>query len=446
MSQLRSLRRASAALVSLYVLGASASGADVALSALASEAEALEAVRSPDFALPSVAAPEIERLVKMGWHDVVREYVLLSHAAGEADSQRTASQVRSAVQAAKNRLDDLIRVLDRNYGKTAEVTPASQWAQNSTHAFLAVKFAQRWNAPGALEVENETVSITDCCFNFTAFGEHSFIRRRYHLSFELFRDVASKASSWSWAAAGRMTVVFTKKEAASWPRLLKGKTAPKNLGVWRDMKEQWDKELKKFNSAGKKKSAPKKEPEPAPAPAKAEALVKPSTKGKSRRKRKAEDDDADDDEALDREVELVSDCPKSTYSGTAVAELCVKTWDDVVRNPRVKGRRWLVEFYSSQGDGNPKVMKTLMPVWRRLADMLPSMVPRGRVGAVDCGADREFCRQVGVASVKLPQVWRFTSGGLGEPYSGSLSDATMEDFAAFGGEAATGASEHAAEL
>merc|ERR1712039_597007 len=102
-------------------------------------------------------------------------------------------------------MGDLIRVLDRNYGKAAEVNPAAQWAQNSTHIFLAVKFAQRWNAPGALEVENETVSISSSSFNFTAFGEHSFIRRRYHLSFELFRAVLPDASSWSLASVGRMS-------------------------------------------------------------------------------------------------------------------------------------------------------------------------------------------------------------------------------------------------
>merc|ERR1712100_295584 len=89
----------------------------------------------------------------------------------EKEAIRIAAAVREAVRAAKNRLDDLIRSLDKNYEKFVDASPAFQWAQNSTHIFLNVKFAQRWNAPGALEVSNETVDVSDCCFNFSALGE-----------------------------------------------------------------------------------------------------------------------------------------------------------------------------------------------------------------------------------------------------------------------------------
>jgi len=328
-------------------------------------------------------------------------------------------------------LDDLIRVLDRNYGKAAEVSPASQWAQNSTHVFLSVKFAQRWNAPGALEVENETVDITSCCFNFTAFGEHSFIVRRYHLSWELLRTVVPKASSWHLASAGRVSITFAKKHAENWPRLHRSASAaPKNLGIWRDMRDKWNSELQEFVplevdtqgaiSQAKAKSKP------------AEKSSKKS-KSKSKKKAKADDDEEEEDDALDREVELVSDCPKGSYMGTSVAELCVKSWGDVVESPRVKNRRWLVQLYSSQGDGNLESTRSLMPVWKRLADVLPSMVPKGRVGVLDCGVDKDLCKKLGVPMSKLPQVRRFTAGGTGELWKGSL-DAAIEEFAACGGD------------
>lgn len=341
---------------------------------------------------------------------------------------RVTAQVREAVRTERNKLDDLIRVLDRNYGKAAEVSPAAQWAQNSTHIFLSVKFAQRWNAPGSLEVENETLLISNCCFNFTAFGEHSFIKRRYHLSWELLQPLLPESSTWSLASVGRMAVTIAKKKAANWPRLHRDTSAvPKNLGIWRDMKEKWNSELSQFvplevDTKGKSASAAKEAP-------KASDKVGKKKKGKARRSK--DEDEDEDDGALDREVELVSECPKASYTGTSVVELCAKVWAEVVEAPRVTGRRWLLEFYSSQGDGNLESTRGLMPIWKRLADVFPSMVPGGRVGAFDCGADKELCRKLGVPMAKLPQVRRFDSGGVGEKWTGSL-EASIEDFTAFG--------------
>jgi len=402
------------------------------LGTLDSEAAVLERLEGASLPLSAVEAADVGRLVHRGWYDAVRKIVQRSHAGTEDEAVWVTSQVRQAVQAEKNSLDDLIRVLDRNYGKAAEVSPASQWAQNSTHVFLAVKFAQRWNAPGALEVGNQTVSITSCCFNFTAFGEHSMIRRRYHLSWELFQPLVVEASSWSWAAAGRMTVIFAKAKPAHWPRLMSGPTAaPKNLGIWHDMQDKWTSDLEKFapltSTVGAKKGKA----------AGKSAAASPDTKkatAKSRRAKAAEKDgeEAEKDDALDREVELVADCPKASYSGTTVAELCGKVWPKVVEDPRVQDRRWLVELYSSQGDGDAESMKRLMPVWRRLADTFPAMVPGGRVGSLDCGLEGELCRKLGVSMEKLPQVRRFVGGGAGDVWTGDLM-ASIEDFAAFGG-------------
>merc|ERR1719379_1830351 len=196
---------------------------------------------------------------------------LLTSAASEEVAQKVAAQVRHSVYAERNRLDDLVRILDRNYGTAHDVSPAIQWAQNSTHVFITVKFCTRWNAPGALEVENETVSFSSCCFNFTAFGEHSFIRRRYHLSFQLFQSIIGEASSWFHASAGRVTVTIAKAKPGNWPRLFAtGQEQPKNLGIWRDMKEKWAAELEKIpvakvetkkasSPSGEKKASSKKE-------------------------------------------------------------------------------------------------------------------------------------------------------------------------------------------
>jgi hypothetical protein len=302
-----------------------------------------------------------------------------------------------------------------------------QWAQNSTHVFLAVKFAQRWNAPGALEVENETVAFSACCFNFTAFGEHSFIRRRYLLSFELFRSIIAASSSWFMAAAGRVTITMAKAAPGNWPRLMQTEAQPKNLGIWRDMRDKWQSDLGKFPLEGEKEKK-KKRPEAPPAASDKKANAK-SEKQKGRRK--AAEESEDDEEARDRENDFLGECEKSAYKNTPVAELCGKIFREVVETPQVPQRRWLVEMYSSTGTGDQEAMRKLMPVWKRLAEVFPSMAPGGRVGAVDCGNDKEFCKKLGVS--KLPQIRRFIGTSAGDLFQGDL-DASMEDIATWGSE------------
>lgn len=417
-------------IVGLYLCSlASSAGSDASsgfqgLGALASEAHALEMLAQAGAVDKVLASPNLasgmELLVHRGWHEAVTALVAASHKSSEEAAQKVAAQVRHAVYAERKHLDDLIRSLDRNYARAVDVSPAMQWAQNSTHVFLAIKFCQRWNAPGALEVENETVSFAGGCFNFTAFGEHSFIRRRYHLSFELFQPTLSAASSWFFASAGRVTVIIAKALPGNWPRLMAaGIVEPKNLGVWRDMREKWKEDLMKLPTEElREKKAPS-----------AEKKAKNSKKQKGRRK--AEETEEDDEAAVDREVELLSDCPKSTYSDSSVAELCEKTFQEVVAKPAVPGRRWLVEMYSSTGTGDLEAMRKLMPLWKRIADVFPSMAPGGRVGAVDCGYHKELCKKLG--ATKLPQIRRFSSDAAasGDTWKGSL-DASMETLATWG--------------
>jgi len=399
-----------------------ASAAPVSLAALASEEAAVEALAQPNLDIASAAVGgDVEQLVHRGWHDAVRALVARSHATSQEVAQKVAAHVRHAVTAEKNRLDDLIRVLDKNYGKASDVNPAMQWAQNSTHVFIAVKFCKRWNAPGALEVENETVSFSACCFNFTAFGEHSFIRRRYHLSFELFRPIVAAASSWFLASAGRVTVLIAKGSPANWPRLFRGADSqPKNLGVWLDMRDKWKADLEKLPVEGSesKKSAS------------APTAEKKAGSKKQKKRKKTADQESEDDDALEREGDLLGECTESSYAKTSVAELCGKIFDKVAEKPAVAGRRWLIEFYSSAGDGDLEAMRDLTPKWKRLADVFPSMAPGGRVGAVDCSLDTELCKKLGAAS-KLPQIRRFTGTGLSDAWGGAL-DSSIETLAAWG--------------
>ena len=55
----------------------------------------------------------------------------------------------------------VVRWVQKRVIPSSEVPCALQWAQNSTTIFLGVKYASRWSAPGAIEVADVGVNITE---------------------------------------------------------------------------------------------------------------------------------------------------------------------------------------------------------------------------------------------------------------------------------------------
>lgn len=77
-------------------------------------------------------------------------------------------------------------------------------------------------------------------------------------------------------------------------------------------------------------------------------------------------------------------------------------------------------------------------VWKRLAEVFPQMLPKGRVGAVDCSQEKELCSQLMGSKTAsegegLPVIWRYGGGRqAGERWTGSLTSASLEELADFG--------------
>merc|ERR1719277_2400579 len=293
--------------------------------------------------------------------------------------------VRSAVSAVRKELDDLIRSLDKKYGEASQVSPAFQWAQNSSHIFLQVKFAQRWNAPGALEVENTTVVVSDCCFSFKGFGEHSMIRKEYKLFLQFLDAVSEERSSWHMAAAGRLTATVAKARPRAWERLLRSENVkPENMGVWRDMQEKWKSELASLSD--KKRKGAKK---------------------------------GGDDEDEEDEDEEGPECEQGAFHDSKVTEFCDKSF------PTGKGKTWTVLFYSPSSTS--KKAQNMGKVWRALADLVPMHNKRAAVAAIDCSRHRATCEQQGVKRKALPDIRRYSPGAsTGTAFEG---EPILEDLA-----------------
>jgi len=217
-----------------------------ALDAAASEDAARQIMEPHLENLKSLEKEAVEKVVLRQWWGLAREIVARSH-----DQQVDLSfSVRKAIKSLKDEADELLRTLNPKYGVAQQVNPAFQWAQNDTCVFLTIKYTVRWNAPGALEVTEPSVNISDNMFNFSGLGKHSNNKYKYVLNLDLFDRLSVTQSTWSMASVGKMSATLRKKWARKWPRLLSNKKMKiGNMHVWMEMQEKLDGSLSGMSSA-----------------------------------------------------------------------------------------------------------------------------------------------------------------------------------------------------
>lgn len=120
-----------------------------------------------------------------------------------------------------------------------EISPAFQWTQSSSHIYLNVKYAARWDTPSTLDCVTEVFNITGTHINYKA--KCPATRKFFILNFPFFRDVDPENSNFTDAAVGRVTINVKKASEGNWNTLLKGKK-PNNMHTWWAMEEQVGKE------------------------------------------------------------------------------------------------------------------------------------------------------------------------------------------------------------
>eukprot|EP00928_Gymnodinium_smaydae_P089199 TRINITY_DN73197_c0_g1_i1.p1 TRINITY_DN73197_c0_g1~~TRINITY_DN73197_c0_g1_i1.p1 ORF type:complete len:436 (-),score=114.71 TRINITY_DN73197_c0_g1_i1:154-1407(-) len=391
-------RPAARRLVVVQLLGATAM-----LLELPNERAAVELLRADPASAGRCEAEEGARLVSRGWWEAARELVTASHQlpADRRGSGALHTAVRREVGSMKQRADELLLALSpQDSSRIGVVRCSFQWAQNRSAIFLSVKFSHRWTSPGALKVHDESASVSDCCFNFSASGEHSQLRKRYSLDLNFFKAVDPKRWSWQHASAGRISVEIGKAEVGVWEALLAGKERRGNMATWESMQVKWAKDVKEYQArlrdAAKKSGGNGAQNASAPA--------------------KKKDDDEDED-AAEAEEEMAHDalsesCPSSNKSPfhrkRSVSRLCEKYWPPSVKGKLGKDRTWLVLFYSpSQMECNEKFgeCQRVKDRWLAVAERVPKVSGNAAVGAVDCDSHGDFCRKRNVGH--MPHVRRY---------------------------------------
>ncbi|KAH8740086.1 hypothetical protein FG386_000913 [Cryptosporidium ryanae] len=194
-----------------------------------------------------VIADDLELSISRGWWKLSKSLIIRTHEQGLDFS----AVVRSAELTIRKELDELTRLLNKKHDEIATLSPAFQWAQSLDNIYLNVKFTYRWNAPGALKVENKTLLIEKNTFYFSGLGSHSHEKKKYILELELFDEVDPTLSECSSGSVGKLSCTLMKKKGNNkWPRLLKDKNLKiLNMHVWWEMKEKHENDFYKDDNS-----------------------------------------------------------------------------------------------------------------------------------------------------------------------------------------------------
>lgn len=212
-----------------------------------------DAIQLFDSLQKRIIADDLNTSISRGWWELSKKLIIKTHEQGIDLSPI----VRSAELSIRRELDELSRLLNKKHSVVATLSPAFQWAQSSDHIYLNIKFTYRWNAPGALKIENETVSIQNNTFFFSATGSHSQEKKKYVLNLELFDEIDSDLSEWSFGSVGKLSCTLVKKRPNTiWPRLLKDqKLKIPNMHIWWEMKEKYEKLAANSSTSNETKSS-----------------------------------------------------------------------------------------------------------------------------------------------------------------------------------------------
>lgn len=121
-----------------------------------SEEDCLELLSSPEFDPTTLNAKYIGYAMKRGFWKCAKELSNLANSVRidvrgvfDMESRTIAKEIKEIKSAIESTLPVSI------------IAPAFQWAQSPTEIFINVKFAHKLDAPATLNVEAETVNITD---------------------------------------------------------------------------------------------------------------------------------------------------------------------------------------------------------------------------------------------------------------------------------------------
>ena len=131
--------------------------------------------------------------------------------------------------------------------------PSIRWADNSTHVFIGIKYAPKFDSPGYINIniKNEQINITENSVQLSAEIYEEAKTIKYVADIQLTHPILKDNSSWMNEALGRVYIVLMKQSAGMWHKL-STEFVP-NLVVWWDLKEKYANDTNYNDNSIKKK-------------------------------------------------------------------------------------------------------------------------------------------------------------------------------------------------
>ena len=159
------------------------------------------------------------------------------------------SSLEISINSFKKKLKDLHNKYKYSINEYKIISPAFQWAQSLNDIYIEIKFSHRLDSPGCLELNNLNVTIKNESVNLIGYCILGDVPIKINFYIETFQEIDFENSTHGFfGLIGKYQIKLRKKNLGMfWDKLLKdGSINFSNMGIWFEMKEKFENEIKKF--------------------------------------------------------------------------------------------------------------------------------------------------------------------------------------------------------
>ena len=155
----------------------------------------------------------------------------------------------SSINKFKKKISDINTKFKYNEKDYQIISPSFKWAQSLNEIFIEIKFSHRFDSPGCIEINNLKVSITKNTVNLIGYCILGDIPIKINFHIETLFEIDDKNSTHGFfGLVGRYQFTLKKKISGQYWEKLLSKNNPTflNMGIWFEMKEKYENEIKNF--------------------------------------------------------------------------------------------------------------------------------------------------------------------------------------------------------
>ena len=128
-----------------------------------------------------------------------------------------------------------------------KMSPSFRWAQSLDNIYIEIKYSNRHDSPGCLEIKDMNIDIKNDSLTFEGYCVLADVPIKIDFHIETYQGINVIECSHGEGSVGRYQIRLRKKERSYWKKLLKDEfPVPNNMRIWIEMKEKYEQELKEY--------------------------------------------------------------------------------------------------------------------------------------------------------------------------------------------------------